>query len=45
MTVRIALSTRADLLDDQAVGDVVQAGAAVLARDDRAEVALVGDLA
>ena len=35
----------ADLLDDEPVGQVVEAGAAVLARDDRAQVSLVGDLA
>ncbi len=35
----------ADLLDHDRVGQVVEPGAAVLARDDRAEVALVGDLA
>ena len=34
-----------DLLADDRVGQVVQAGAAVLARHDRAQVALVGDLA
>src|SRR4051794_4122815 len=34
-----------DLLDHDGVGEVVEPGAAVLARDDRAEVALVGDLA
>src|SRR5215212_696597 len=34
-----------DLLDQERVGDVVQPRAAVLARDDRAEVALGGDLA
>ncbi len=34
----------ADLLDDEAVAEVVEAGAAVLLRDDRAEVALRGDL-
>ena len=33
-----------DLLDDQRVGQVVETGAAVLARDDRAQVALLGDL-
>src|SRR3712207_9039099 len=33
-----------DLLDDERVRLVVQPGAAVLARDDRSEVALVGDL-
>ena len=38
-------SVAADLLDDDAVGEVVEAGAAVLARHDRAEVPLVGDLA
>ena len=35
----------ADLLHDQPVGQVVEPRAAVLAGDDRAEVALVGDLA
>ena len=34
----------ADLLDDQPVAEVVEARAAVLLGDDRAEVALVGDL-
>src|SRR3954468_9524304 len=34
-----------DLLDQERIGDVVEARAAVLARDDRAEVALGGDLA
>ena len=34
-----------DLLDDEPVGEVVQPGAAVLAGDDRAEVALLGDAA
>src|SRR3954462_5591691 len=34
-----------DLLDHERIGHVVEARAAVLARDDRAEVALVGDLA
>ena len=33
-----------DLLDDQPVGQVVEAGAAVLPGDDRAEVALLGHL-
>ncbi len=33
-----------DLLDDEAVAEVVEAGAAVLVGDDRAEVALRGDL-
>ena len=42
--MRIGAVGAADLLDDEAVGAVVEAGAAVLARDDRAEVALVGDL-
>ena len=35
----------ADLLDHDGVGDVVEPGAAVLLRHDRAEVALLGDLA
>src|SRR4051812_1202101 len=34
----------ADLLDHQPVGDVVQARAAVIPRDDRPEIALFGDL-
>src|SRR5947209_14297445 len=34
----------AHLLDDEAIGDVVQTGAPVLPGDDGAEVALIGDL-
>ncbi len=43
--MRIAESPRPISSTISAVGDVVEAGAAVLVRDDRAEVALLGDLA